>query len=718
MPRKIILGLIILNILIPLYSQSINQMHFQDQPIRDILMALAEVSGKSIIADETIDGRATYFFSNTDFDKALTQFLQHYGIFYRYDESTWYVSRIETEFQDGSISCRAENVDLQILIRRLSRDGGITLLHDALPRERVNVNYQSGSMEDLLNILIRPYPEFFLEKGDQYFYLRKENTSATGGGNTGSGRGREYFSRESDRYSADFNQVRFREALGSLMTAETREYSFLGRNDSVIERFQFSDKSFDEMLKLLLEQGNAGYSLSGDIYYIYDLDRQDILKNYYSTLFIPLNNLSVDRLSSLIPSSFSNSGAMKIDKDNNAVILTGNLSEIASLEGFIKQLDNPSLDRSYSRFDLQFLTVEDFQKKLTPSLAALSIIPVEEKSFVCPVNDKKMEELKEYMDLVDQPRPVWPVKLHYLTWENLQENLPPSVDADQLSPGPDNRLFFFQGTAGEWNELQKQLEELDKPRPQIRYEVLVLQIEDSQGLDLGMDLGYKRPGEEAPKGFIGSLAGLSTLTFDVVNQFGYQFSATLSLNLSRNRSRVLADTTLHGLSGEKIRFQNTNTSRIPTTRIDPDKDDEVEITGYREITSGLIVEMEGWVSGDDMITIQVQSTISNQTSGSEEDNNSIPTTTEKVINTHVRSPSGQPIILSGLKQRETVEGVSKVPLLGDIPLIGRLFQKKTETLKNTEFLITLIPYREDEWFEEDQSPYLTLYQRHVQGVEE
>jgi len=688
-------------------------MHFQDQPIRDILMALAEVSGRSIIADETIDGRATYFFSNTDFDKALTQFLQHYGIFYRYEEGTWYVSRIETDFSDGLLSCRAENVDLQVLIRRLSRDGGITLLHDALPREQVNVNFQSGSMEDLLNILIRPYPQFFLEKGDQYFYLRKETTTAAGGSSSG-GRGREYFSRESGRYSADFQQLRFREALRSLMDAEQREYAFLGRNDSVIEQFRFSDKSFEEMLKLLMEQGNAGYTLSADIYYIYDLDRQDILKNYYSTLFIPLQNISVDRLSSLIPSSLSNSGSMKLDKENNSVLLTGSLMEIAPLEEFLKLLDNPPMDRNYRRFDLQFLTVEELQKRLTPSLAALPLIAVEEKSFVSPLSEEKVTELQDYLALVDQPSPVWPVKLHYLTWENLQENLPPSVEAEQLSPGPDNRLFFFKGTAGEWNEFQRHLAELDRPRPQIRYEVLVLQIEDSQGLDLDSGLTATLANEESSNGFLGSLAGLASISFDVVSQFGYQFAANLSLELSMNRSRVLADTTLHGLSGEEIRFQNTNTSRIPTTQIDADTG-ESEITGYREITSGLIVEMEGWVSGDDMITMQVQSTISNQTSGSEDNGNSIPTTTEKVINTHVRSPSGQPIILSGLKQRETVEEVKKIPLLGDIPLLGRLFQKRTETLKNTEFLITLIPYREEERSGEEENSYLNLYRRHVQG---
>ena len=260
--------------------------------------------------------------------------------------------------------------------------------------------------------------------------------------------------------------------------------------------------------------------------------------------------------------------------------------------------------------------------------------------------------------------------------------------------------------------LQKQLKKMDKPTPQIRYEVLVLQIEENQGLDLSSDFSIKNAGSSDSNGYSGNLGGLASLSFDVVHQFGYQFAVDLSLSLSQKRSRVLADTTMYGLSGEQIRFQNTNTSRHPTTQIDADTG-EKEVTGFREITSGLIVEVKGWVSGDNMVTMDVKTTISNETSGSESDAETIPTTTEKVVNTHVRSPSGEPLVLSGLKQRDTVEDIKKVPGLGDIPLLGLLFQRRVESLRNTEFLITLIPYvgEEDRVAE---NPYTALYNRFCQ----
>ncbi|MDA3852497.1 MAG: hypothetical protein PF447_14685, partial [Spirochaetaceae bacterium] len=650
MPFKRLIILSFFLIPLALYSQNITQMQFQDQPIRDILLTLAEVSGQSIITDETVDGQASYFFADTDFHTALDQFLSHYGIFYRFDGGTYYVSRIQTEFSQDQVICRAEDVDLQMLIRRLSRDGGITVLHDALPREKANINFSGGSLEELLEIIIKPYPLFFLEKGEHYYYLRKEvSTSAQGTGRTP---GRELFTREGpETFSADLQQIRFREALISLMETQDREFSFLGRNDNVIEFFRHSNKSFEEMLNLLMEQGNAGYQLSGDIFYIYDLDRQDILKQYFSTIFIPLNNISVDRLSSLIPSSLGNSGNMKLDKENNAVILTGNLQEIQPLENFIHQLDSPQTRGELRRYDLNFITLEDLQKALPLGLQTLQLISLTDQSFLCQIEEDKAQALDDLLVQIDKAVPSWPVELRYLHWDSLKENLPPGIEESQLSSTADPYLIFFQGSRGQWMELKSLLSQMDQPVPQIRYEVLVLQLTESQGLGINNKEGgyrndlYNELNPDHSVGLSGSLAGLASITFDVINQFGYQYGLQLSADLTQNRSRVLTDTTLHGLSGETVNFQNTNTTRHPITVVDPDNIET--ITGFREITSGLTVEITGNVSGDGMITMEVKSTISSQDTSEAE--NTIPSTSEKIITTHVRSQNGEPIILSGLK---------------------------------------------------------------------
>ena len=56
-----------------------------------------------------------------------------------------------------------------------------------------------------------------------------------------------------------------------------------------------------------------------------------------------------------------------------------------------------------------------------------------------------------------------------------------------------------------------------------------------------------------------------------------------------------------------------------------------------------------------------------------------PDTTESVVDTTVTVPDGQTIILGGLIKLNQTKGGSKVPLLGDLPLLGGLFRSTSNT---------------------------------------
>ena len=66
----------------------------------------------------------------------------------------------------------------------------------------------------------------------------------------------------------------------------------------------------------------------------------------------------------------------------------------------------------------------------------------------------------------------------------------------------------------------------------------------------------------------GSLGNILKLNFDVITVLGYQFAARLDSAITENQAKVFADTTLYGLSGQEIKFQNTNTYRYRDYYID------------------------------------------------------------------------------------------------------------------------------------------------------
>ncbi|MFQ6371862.1 pilus (MSHA type) biogenesis protein MshL [Shewanella sp. YIC-542] len=59
--------------------------------------------------------------------------------------------------------------------------------------------------------------------------------------------------------------------------------------------------------------------------------------------------------------------------------------------------------------------------------------------------------------------------------------------------------------------------------------------------------------------------------------------------------------------------------------------------------------------------------------------------------TVIRAKSGDVVVIGGLMKSDTSEQVSKVPLLGDIPLMGQLFTNKTKAVQKTELVILLKP---------------------------
>ncbi|HEY9594399.1 MAG TPA: type II and III secretion system protein, partial [Spirochaetia bacterium] len=314
-------------------------------------------------------------------------------------------------------------------------------------------------------------------------------------------------------------------------------------------------------------------------------------------------------------------------------------------------------------------------------------------------------------------QPAMPVQLQFIQADYLLKNLPPSVSKDDILATGDSTLVFFTGSDEKKRQFLRELASLDKPIPQIRYELLVVQYQDSAGLNWELSLGNSATTGSESTAFLGSIGKLLQLNFDIVSAFGYLFAVDLNLQITKNKASVLADTTLNGLSGQDVKFQNTETTRYRELETDPDTG-KLTATGLtREITTGLIISTNGWVSGDGMITMNVSSTVSKQGASTSDTTGTLPSTSEKVVSTHVRTRSGKPVVIGGLLQQQKDSTIEKVPFLGDIPLLGWLFQKRVDSDTNTELVIYIVPHVEypESRVHEDGRRMEDLYASFVKG---
>jgi len=69
-----------------------------------------------------------------------------------------------------------------------------------------------------------------------------------------------------------------------------------------------------------------------------------------------------------------------------------------------------------------------------------------------------------------------------------------------------------------------------------------------------------------------------------------------------------------------------------------------------------------------------------------------PTINSRVLDSTVRLKDGETIILGGLIQETEIDNVNKVPILGNIPLLGRLFRNKRTSTVKSELVVFVTPY--------------------------
>ena len=90
-----------------------------------------------------------------------------------------------------------------------------------------------------------------------------------------------------------------------------------------------------------------------------------------------------------------------------------------------------------------------------------------------------------------------------------------------------------------------------------------------------------------------------------------------------------------------------------------------------------------------------------------------PTTNKRTIKTNISVKDQSTIVIGGLIQERTIQGVRKIPLLGDIPLLGWLFRSTDNSKTKTNLLLFLTPY-----IIHDQSDYRRIYERKRQEQQE
>lgn len=116
------------------------------------------------------------------------------------------------------------------------------------------------------------------------------------------------------------------------------------------------------------------------------------------------------------------------------------------------------------------------------------------------------------------------------------------------------------------------------------------------------------------------------------------------------------------------------------------------INNYSREDIGITLNVKPRLSSNNQVTLEVETEIEDVLPGSEATADR-PTTTKRTVKTNAIVKNGETIILGGLIKKSGGEGSSKIPILGDIPVLGEsLFTHKSDGTQEQNVIIYLTPY--------------------------
>jgi general secretion pathway protein D len=256
----------------------------------------------------------------------------------------------------------------------------------------------------------------------------------------------------------------------------------------------------------------------------------------------------------------------------------------------------------------------------------------------------------------------------------------------KIVPDPNTYSLIVYGNKKNQEWISNLILQLDKRRPQVLIDCTLVEItkNDAFTFDLSVTKNFNNGAGVADANSLGKFLqwGAGTLTAFYGDS---EIQALLKTMQSKNYGRVLAKPKLLVNDNEQGKIETKDTtyvevsSSVPlaTATAGPQTNLVTTSVNFNPYEAGIMLDITPHISEGDLLRLDVQLTRSDflkTPSVGAGRQQPPPNTRSNTVDTGVTLPNGSTVILGGLMKMNQTKGGSKVPILGDIPLIGGLFR--------------------------------------------
>ena len=254
-----------------------------------------------------------------------------------------------------------------------------------------------------------------------------------------------------------------------------------------------------------------------------------------------------------------------------------------------------------------------------------------------------------------------------------------------------NSLLFY-GTASEAQKIRVVLDQIDIPYEQVSLEAQVMSINKTDSKNLGIEWEWSKAPqsyEEYTAGKITRASSFNKGTTGGIISFGrnpeglpfeFYYAAKINALINNGKANILSKPKITTINGKEATINIGGEVPIPTLTVS----DNTTTTTYEYKETGIILKYTPRVNDDGYITAKIHTEVSTPTYDADAKAYRF---NKRSADTQVRLKDGETMVIGGLIGSDESKVMSKIPFLGDLPILGRFFSNVNNSKNESEVII-------------------------------
>lgn len=460
------------------------------------------------------------------------------------------------------------------------------------------------------------------------------------------------------------------------------------------------------------------------------------------TQIIPLNYANAAEISQIIQPLLATGAQMATYAKTNSIVITDTSSNIHHIAKIIQTLD---VKEQITIFGLNYASAQALSEQIiriieksraasspvgrnrtTPQTdTGMKIIPdVRTNSLIVVANAQDTETIEGLIMQLDVEQPDSANNVHVVYLENAQPKevaesltavlanlrITGALEASQqvqVTADEGTNAVIVAASAQDFKVIAGIIEKLDIVREQVLVEMLIMEVGEDGLTEIGVDWATLDEAVENSIRFFGATnfgprvdfvsGDLEGLAVGAWRADGSDVTIGGILHALEKESGVNILSTPHITTsnhskakiivGENIPYVKESRITETTDFITPTVIDTFE---YKDV--GISLEITPHISQGGLVRLEIDSEFTKLIEGVTGASINTPTTAKRQAQTVVSMNSGSTVVIGGLIRDDKTTLEKKIPLLGDLPLVGGLFKFQRDRLQKTNLLIFITPY--------------------------